>query len=116
MALIKFVNPATRYKWFNLLWMLAMIAFPILLWMIPSDSLDDTGLELCPSKAFFDIECFGCGLTRATLHLHHFEWQDALYYNWGIVIVYPALVLIWIGWFKKAWVRHQRFNKVQQAR
>jgi hypothetical protein len=111
MPLIKFINPATRYKWFNTLWIIMLLIFPILLWMLPSDMFDNTGVELCPSKAFFDVECPGCGLTRATMHLHHFEWQDALYYNYAIVVIYPALVILWFWWLHKARLRHRRFRE-----
>lgn len=111
MALINFINPASRYKWFNLLWIIALLAFPLILWLMPSDSFDQTGVELCPSKAFFNVECPGCGLTRATMHLHHLEWQDALYYNYGIVIIYPALVAVWLWWLNKARLRHKRFRE-----
>lgn len=109
MALITFINPATRYKWFNTLWMVAMVMFPILLWLLPSNIMDDTGVDICPSKLFLDIECLGCGMTRAVVHMHHAEWQDAIYYNNAVAVVYPALVGIWCLWMYKAWKRQQRF-------
>jgi hypothetical protein len=109
MPLIKFINPASRYKWFNVLWMLALLAFPLVLWILPVDSIDNTGFELCPSKALFNVECFGCGLTRATMYMHHFEWQQAIYHNYGIVLVYPVLAFLWFWWLRKALFRHQRF-------
>lgn len=107
MPLITFTNPATRYKWVNAAWMIILFTFPLLLWWLPSGYFDDTGIQLCPSKAFFDIECYGCGITRAVMHLHHFEWQEALYYNYLVVIVYPVLVAVWFIWLIKSWKRHR---------
>jgi len=109
MALISFVNPATKYRWFNLIWMIALLVFPILLWLMSPDYFDNTGLEICPSRVFFKIDCPGCGMTRATMHMHHFEWQDAIYYNYGIVVIYPLLIIVWFWWLRKAWARHKSF-------
>jgi hypothetical protein len=110
-AHLSMVNPTSKYKWFNLTWIAALLIFPIILWLLPSDILDQTGVEICPSKLFFNFECLGCGMTRATMHLHHFEWQDAIYYNYGIVVIYPLLVIMWAIWLRKAWKRHVAFQK-----
>jgi hypothetical protein len=112
MPLISFYNPATRYQWVNTAWMILLFSIPFLLWALPGGFFDNTGIELCPSKAFFDVECFGCGITRAVMHLHHFEWQDAIYYNYLVVVVYPFLAFVWFLWMGKAWKRHKTlFNK-----
>ena len=71
---------------------------------------DNTGYEICPSKLFFNVECFGCGMTRAVMHFHHWELNEAFYYNYGVMVVYPALVVIWFLWIYKAIKRHQKFN------
>ena len=106
MALISITNPAIKYKWVNLLWLFALALFPIILWLIPVDTFDDTGVDLCPSKLFFDLECWGCGMTRAVMYMHHFEWRTAIFYfNYGVVIVYPALVILWLIWIRKSWLR-----------
>jgi hypothetical protein len=110
MSLISFPNLATRYPRLNQLWIASLLLFPILLWILPADLFDQTGVEICPSKLFFNIECFGCGMTRATMHLHHFEWQDAIYYNIGIVGIYPMLVVLWFIWLRKAWKRQLEFK------
>ncbi len=109
MALLKFINPATKYKSFNLIWLFALLVFPIVLWVLPMGFFDNTGVELCPSKAFFNYECLGCGMTRAVMHMHHLDWADAIYFNYGIIVVYPALVVIWFLWTYKAYKRHRNF-------
>ncbi len=108
MALLSFFNPATKYKWFNLSWLFALLIFPFVLFAMPSTFFDNTGVEMCPSKFLFDVECFGCGMTRAVMHMHHFELNEAIYYNYGIAFVYPALVFFWGLWVFKAWSRHHK--------
>lgn len=110
MALINIINPATKYKWVNLTWLIGLALFPVMLWLLPADVFDNTGFEICPSKLFFNIECFGCGMTRAVMHSHHWEWSEAFYYNYGIIAVYPALVIVWFLWLSKAIKRQQKFN------
>ena len=82
------------------MWFVALCLTPIVLWILPADYFDESGLILCPSKLFFDFECWGCGMTRAVMHFHHFEFTEALFYNYGIVWAYPALVLIWGIWLR----------------
>ena len=89
-------------SWIHKGWLAALTIFPVLLWLLPATFFDRTGLELCPSKYFFDIECFGCGITRAVMHLHHFDWREAVYYNNLVVVVYPALVVTWFIWWRAA--------------
>ena len=89
-------NPPVRW-----LWLIALLLFPIFLWILPSDFFDSSDLILCPSRLFFGIECFGCGITRAIMHLHHFELEDALFYNLLSVVVYPGLIGIWVSWVYK---------------
>jgi hypothetical protein len=84
------------------IWLGLLLITPIVLWLLPGDFFDNTGIEICPSKAFFDIECFGCGMTRAVMHFHHFQFADAIYYNIGVVAIYPGLVAVWVIWVKEA--------------
>jgi hypothetical protein len=109
MPLISFYNPATRYQTVNTIWFFLLLAVPIVLWVLPATFFDE-GTSICPSKFFFNIECMGCGITRAVMHMHHFEWDEAIYYNWGVVWVYPFLVGVWALWLYKAVKRHKRFE------
>lgn len=96
------------------LWLLALLAFPIILWLLPADFFD-SGQSVCPSRVFFGVECFGCGSTRAIMHLHHFEIEDALYYNSGVFLIYPLLVLIWYVWVKASYGKVKtRFQTAQK--
>ncbi|MAT53897.1 MAG: hypothetical protein CMN32_05405 [Saprospirales bacterium] len=79
------------------LWLTALLAVPVVLWLLPR-TFFDSGVAICPSKVFFDIECLGCGMTRAVMHLHHLDIDEAVYYNAGVLVVYPALVILWFVW------------------
>lgn len=83
-------------------WLAALLLCPFVLWVLPADIFDNTGIDICPSKLLFDYECFGCGMTRAVMHLHHFEFQEAIFYNYGVVAIYPALVVVWFIWVKNS--------------
>jgi len=82
-------------KW---VWLVALLVFPFVLWLLPSGFFDDAGIELCPSKFLFDIECLGCGITRAVMHFHHLEFEEAAYFNKFVFFVYPFLVFLWFSW------------------
>lgn len=37
------------------------------------------------------------------MHMHHFEVDEAVYYNMLVLIVYPALIAVWFYWVFKAY-------------
>lgn len=74
---------------------LILIGIPTFFWLIPIDTFDN-GPALCPSKWFFNKECLGCGLTRASLYFHHFSFKEALMFNKLIIIIYPFYWLFFI--------------------
>ena len=87
-------------KYIDWTWLVLLLIAPFVLWLLPGDFFDNTGFDICPSKLFFNFECLGCGMTRAVMHLHHFQFEDAIFYNYGVVAIYPLLVVIWFIWVK----------------
>jgi Protein of unknown function (DUF2752) len=77
------------------------LGVPLLLLHLPA-TFFDKGQTLCPSKLFFNVECLGCGITRATMHLLHGDWQTAIYYNMLSIPLLPILVYAWYDLFKTA--------------
>ncbi len=91
----------TKKEIFYKIWLIALLLTPIILWLLPATFFDE-GTEICPSRVFLDTDCLGCGITRAVMHLHHFDVMEAFYYNAGIIWVYPFLVYSWFTWTKYA--------------
>jgi hypothetical protein len=55
----------------------------------------DSGPPLCLSVILFHRTCPGCGMTRACMHLAHFDYASAFRYNKLVFIVFPALLFLW---------------------
>lgn len=77
---------------------LVLLIIPIALLVLPADFFD-TGQSVCLSVVFFNTECFGCGMTRAIMHLIHFDVDGAIEYNLLSFIVLPALIILWFIYF-----------------
>jgi len=50
-------------------------------------------------------------MTRAVMHFHHFEFEEAISYNMGVVLVYPLLIWVWFTWIKDAASKSGLFHK-----
>lgn len=74
------------------------IAIPIALLILPADFFDD-GPPMCLSVILLKTECLGCGMTRGIMHLIHFEFTEAAYYNVGSFVIFPLLAFFWAKWF-----------------
>ena len=79
------------------LWLVALLATPLILWALPADYFDE-GESMCPSVLLFDTECPGCGSTRAVQHLHHADLDMALYFHSAAPFIYLFLVGLWGLW------------------
>lgn len=71
------------------------ILAPIILLLLPVDFFDK-GESVCLSKYLAGIECYACGLTRATMHFIHFDFSEAWEYNKLSFIVVPMLFPLWV--------------------
>lgn len=77
---------------------LVTMVTPLVLILLPADFFDK-GESICLSKALAGIECYACGLTRATMHFIHFEFQKAWDFNKLSFIVVPMLFPLWLKAF-----------------
>jgi len=74
--------------------LILLILIPITLLILPVNFFYN-GKSVCLSVMLLDIECYGCGITRAIMHLIHFDLEEALYYNSLSFIVLPILIYTW---------------------
>ncbi len=81
-------------------WLIALLVCPIALWLMPVDYFNNGGGLSCPSESWFGIECLGCGMSRAVMHFHHFDFMEAIYYNSLVVVIYPFLIWLWQLWVR----------------
>lgn len=81
-------------KYFLILYISGLLIAPLVLIMLPADFFD-TGQSVCLSVVLFDLECYGCGMTRAIQHLIHLDFKSAYAFNKLSVIVVPLLVYVW---------------------
>lgn len=90
-------------KVINYIYICGLLLLPIVLMILPADFFD-TGQSVCLSVRFFDLTCYGCGLSRAIQHLIHLDFETAYAYNKLSVVVLPVLLLVWVGECKRMFV------------
>ena len=78
--------------------LIVWLALPVFLICKPADYFDH-GPTICLSKRLLDIECPGCGLTRAFQHFLHFQFHEAWSLNKLVVIIFPVSIMIYIHVF-----------------
>lgn len=71
------------------------IITPFVLWLLPVDFFDK-GESICLSHLLAGVECYACGLTKATMHFVHFQFEEAWNFNKLSFIVVPMLFPLWI--------------------
>lgn len=72
-----------------------IIIAPLVLFLLPINFFD-AGKSICLSKTLAGIECYACGMTRAVMHMIHFDFKGAWEFNKLSFIVLPMLVPIWM--------------------
>jgi len=89
------------------------ILLPLVLLLLPANFFDE-GQSLCLSKLLAGIECYGCGMTRAIMHLIHLDFSAAYQFNKLAFVTFPVLSFLWgQAFFKdirilKAYHNHQK--------
>ena len=73
---------------------------PLVLLLLPADFFDK-GPSLCLSKVLAGVECYGCGTTRAFMHLIHLDFEAAYGFNKLAFISFPVLCFLWLQGFRK---------------
>lgn len=89
------------------------IAVPLILLFLPSDFFD-SGESICLSIVLFGIECYGCGMTSAMMHLIHGEFELAFAYNILSFLAFPILAFLWLKSFLKEVGRLKKYHQNQR--
>jgi hypothetical protein len=72
-----------------------ILVCPFILLILPANFFD-SGQSLCLSKSLLNLECLGCGITRAIQHLIHFEFKEAWILNKLAYVLLPVFIYLWI--------------------
>jgi hypothetical protein len=78
----------------SVLLLIFLVVMPVVLFILPFDHFDH-GQSMCASKLLFDVECYGCGMTRACMRLIHGRLYEAMDFNKLSLIVFPCLSYLW---------------------
>lgn len=70
------------------------IVVPVVLWVLPATYFD-SGDSVCLSVVLLDMECYGCGMTSACMHLIHGNFEMAYAYNALSFLVFPICAFLW---------------------
>lgn len=71
-----------------------MVLIPLVLLALPATFFDH-GDAVCLSRVLADVECYGCGMTRAIMHLIHLDFAQAWFYNKLSFVVFPLLAFLY---------------------
>jgi hypothetical protein len=83
--------------YFTLVRLLVYVTVPVALLLLPAGYFD-SGESICLSSVLFGIECYGCGMTRACMHLIHLEFEDAFFFNPISFVAFPILAYLRARW------------------
>jgi hypothetical protein len=68
-----------------------LVIFPLVLMILPANFFDNGHYTICIFKLLTDKDCYGCGMSRACMHLVHFDIKGAAFYNKLSFAVLPVL-------------------------
>ncbi len=91
-----------------------LLVIPLILVLLPAGFFDE-GQSVCLSVLLLDMECYGCGMTRAVMHLLHFDFQAAWSFNKLSFIVFPLLVFLWGQLLSKEYRAIRRIRSLPES-
>lgn len=86
-----------RHIW-TYICLIGMIFLPILLIILPKTFFDH-GPTTCIYTLLAGVNCYGCGMTRASMRLIHLDFVGAWEFNKLSFIVFPALAFYYMRYF-----------------
>lgn len=90
-----------------ILFMITNFILLIILYNIP---IENSMESICIYKRIVGKECFNCGMTRAFLSVLYLNFNDAIRYNWKVIIVFPYTIIIYVySWYK--YIIKEKYNE-----
>jgi len=86
--------------------------FPFVLLLLPVTTFDN-GRDVCLFTILSGYHCWGCGMTRACMHLIHLDLAGALSYNKLAFIVLPILCFLLVKDFLDTLSKIRYFSNPQ---
>ena len=59
----------------------------------------ENGPTICIFTNILGINCTGCGMTRAIITFINGDFNQAINYNFNVIIILPLLLIIWFKQF-----------------
>lgn len=88
-----------------------ILIMPVVFWFMPIDN-SKTDFTLCLFKNLTGRNCFGCGISRATLSVIHFDFIQAFTFNKLVIFIFPILAYLWTKRLFKEWKKTHLSQKV----
>lgn len=92
----------------------ALIIFPAVLLLLPATFFDN-GRDWCLFTLLSGYKCPGCGLTRACMHLIHFDWGQAMMYNPKVIFVLPIISFLYLRYFISTYKSYIQIKATEKA-
>lgn len=89
-----------------------LVIFPFILLLLPKTVFNNGQYTICILKMVTGNDCFGCGLTRACMHLIHLDIESAAHFNKISFVVLPILCLLLI---KEILSTFKAYQKLKQS-
>src|SRR5215203_3704176 len=74
---------------------IALVVIPLILFLLPRNFFDK-GQSLCLFTLLTGENCFGCGMTRACMHIIHLDFIGAANFNKIAFIVFPIISILYL--------------------
>lgn len=98
-----------KFRRFTIMFAYSAFTLILVLFIVISKYYFNAGI-ICPLKAFFSIDCPGCGGTRMAVAILHFDFYQAFRFNPFIFATFPILLVVYI-WQFVAYVKDNRLLK-----
>lgn len=89
------INSLKSNKCLNQILSKGVLLIPFALYLVPMNWLEKQD-AICLFRNTLDLDCIGCGMTRAFLSVLHFQLEEAYNFNKLVIIVFPLLSYLWI--------------------